>query len=80
VEKKHKFKSNNFTPFTSGEIYEKIYKTKVNSLPGEDDIQNIFLKNLPFDYVKSVLNVLVNRSIASGIPLKWKKAKIIQEK
>jgi len=75
--KRHSFKSDDFIPFTSGEIYKKIYKLKVNSSPGEDDIQNLFLKNLPFEYVKSILCHLVNRSIASGIPLKWKKAKII---
>jgi len=35
------------------------------------------LKNRPFDYVKSVSSVLVNKSTASGIPLEWKKDKFL---
>jgi endonuclease/exonuclease/phosphatase family metal-dependent hydrolase len=71
------FENSDFVPFTSGEIYSRIYKIKVNTSPGEDEIQNVFLKNIPFEYVKKILSHLINRAISSGIPKKWKKAKII---
>ncbi len=75
--KGHKFESNDYIPFTLGEIYKKINKIKVSSSPGEDDIQNILLKNLPFDYVRTLLYHLINKAIKLGIPQNWKKAKII---
>jgi len=61
--KGHKFESNDYIPFTLGEIYKKINKIKVSSSPGEDDIQNILLKNLPFDYVRTLLYHLINKAI-----------------
>jgi len=58
------------------EIINVIKKIKV-SFPGEDQIHNIFLKNLPYDYVNKVLAPPVNRSIDTGIPTDWKIAKTI---
>ena len=58
-------------------IWKAIQKIKINSAPGDDQIHNILLKNIPHDYISKVLNVLVNRAVVSGIPEEWKKAKII---
>jgi len=51
---KHEF-SNDYLPFSTHEIIKTIKKLKVNSSPGLDRLQNIFLKNLPYDYVSKVL-------------------------
>ena len=65
-----------FVPFSSSEIYLTIKNIKNNTSPGEDLIQNIFLKEIPYEYIKKILSVLVNRSINCGIPKSWKSAKI----
>ena len=65
-----------FVPFSSSEIYLTIKNIKNNTSPGEDLIQNIFLKEIPYEYIKKILSVLVNRSIKCGIPKSWKSAKI----
>lgn len=72
---KHKF-LNDFIPFSTFDIIKAIRKIKIISAPGGDQIQNIVLKNIPYDYISKVLSVLVNRSIESGIPIEWKKANI----
>ena len=69
--------SNDRLPFSTIEIVKAIKKIKVSSSPGEDQIHNIFLKHIPYEYVSKVLCVLINRSVDSGIPLEWKVAKII---
>jgi hypothetical protein len=69
------FENSDFVPFTSGEIYRRIFKIKVNSSPREDAIQNVFLKNIPFEYVKKILSHLINRAISLGILKNRKKLK-----
>ena len=39
-------------------------------------IHNVFLKNLPYNYVSKVLSCLVNRAIDTGVPTEWKEATI----
>ena len=65
-----------FIPFTVGDLMKKIKHLKIKSSPGGDDIHNLFIKETPFDYVKKVLLVLMNRSINTGIPKEWKLANI----
>ena len=69
--------SNDYIRFSTYDIIKAIQKIKINSAPGDDQIHNILLKNIPHDYISKVLNVLVNRAVVSGIPEEWKKAKII---
>jgi len=76
VVSEYKFK-NDLIPFTTYEIIKAIKKIKISSSPGVDKIHNIFLKNMPYDYVHKVLAPLVNRSVDTGIPNEWKIAKII---
>jgi len=74
----HEFslEGDDFVPFSSSEIYLTIKNIKINTSPGEDLIQNIFLKEIPYEYIKKILSVLVNRSINCGIPKSWNSAKI----
>jgi len=71
-----KFNSDDFIPYNTGEIIKTINKIHANTSPGEDQVQNIFLKHLPFEYVSKMLSVLVNRVVTEGIPQTWKEAKI----
>ena len=71
-----KFHSDDFLPYNTGEIIKTINKIRSNTSPGEDQVQNIFLKHLPYEYVRKVLAVLVNRAVTEGIPQTWKEAKI----
>jgi hypothetical protein len=43
-----------FVPFSSSEIYLTIKNIKNNTSPGEDLIQNIFLKEIPYEYIKKI--------------------------
>ena len=62
--------------FNINDIFTAINKLGIGKSPGEDGIHNIFLKNLPFDYVKKFILRLVNLSIYSDLPEVWKKATI----
>ncbi len=66
-----------YLPLSTYEIIQTIKKLKVNSSPGLDRLQNIFLKNLPYDYVSKVLSVLVNRAVDKGTLEDWEEVKII---
>ena len=55
------FTSGNFDSFTSKELVKVVNKLKINSSPGGDNIHNLFLKKLPFEYIKKVLLKLVKR-------------------
>ena len=70
------FSNSNFLPFNTIEIVKAIKKLKLNSAPGVDGIQNIFLKKLPYDFINKLLLKLINKSINSGIPDIWKKATV----
>ena len=48
--------------FNIGDIYKILNKLKLGKSPGEDGIHNIFLKNLPFDYINKFILRLVNLS------------------
>ena len=50
-----KFNSDDFIPYNKGEIIKTINKIHANTLPGEDQVQNIFLKHLPDEYVRKLL-------------------------
>ena len=50
-----------------------IKKLKVGSSPGEDNIHNLFLKNLQTGALEKLLE-LVNLSLADGLPDAWKTA------
>ena len=69
--------SSDFVPFSTHDIIKAIKKIKINSAPGDDQLHNILLKKIPYDYIDKVLSVLINRAVDSGIPNEWKKAKII---
>ncbi len=56
-------------------IIKSITKIKISPSPGEDDIHNTFLENLP--YVNKVLACLVNRSVNNGIPNEWKVVQVV---
>ena len=68
---------NDFLPFSTYEIVKAIKKIKISSSPGEDQVHNIYLKYIPYEYVGKILKFLVNKSIETGIPIEWKIAKII---
>ena len=68
---------NDFVQFPPHVIHKALGKLKINSSPGVDQIHNLLLKKLPFEYTKKVLFLLVNKSIESGMPKIWKEAKII---
>ena len=70
------FASGNFDSFTSKELAKVVNKLKINSSPGGDNIHNLFLKKLPFEYIKNVLLKLVNRAAKSGMPESWKVANV----
>ena len=70
------FSNSNFIPYNTIEIVKAIKKLKLNSAPGVDGIQNIFLKKLPYDFINKLLVKLINKSINSGIPDIWKKATV----
>ena len=72
----HKLK-NDFVKFSPHAIQKALEKLKTNSSPGADQIHNLLLKKLPFEYTKKILFCLVNRSIESGMPKIWKEARII---
>ena len=65
-----------FVPFSSNELVKRISKLKVNSASGSDSVQNLFIKQAPFEYVRKVVLVLLNKAIEHGIPSDWKKADI----
>ena len=71
-----KFHSDDFLPYNTGEIIKTINKIQANTSPGEAQVQNIFLKHLPYEYVSKMLSALVNRVVTEGIPQTWKEAKI----
>ncbi len=66
-----------FVPFSVHDILVAIKKLKINSSPGSDQIHNLLLKNLPYQFICKLFYSLVNRSIQSGMPVVWKLAKII---
>ena len=70
------FSKGGFIPVSTRELIKAIKKLKINSSPGDDGIQNIFLKKLPFEYVQKVLLRLINLAFCKGIPKDWKIAVI----
>ncbi len=50
----HKLK-NDFVQFPSHVIHKALGKLKINSSPGADQIHNLLLKKLPFEYTKSTV-------------------------
>ena len=70
------FSKGGFIPVSTRELIKAIKKFKINSSPGYDGIQNIFLKKLPFEYVQKVLLRLINLAFCKGIPNDWKIAVI----
>ena len=71
------FTDDSFLPFTTYEIYTLLKNIKVDTSPGSDEIQNIFLKKLPYEFIDKYLRILVNKVVKEGIPDTWKSAKII---
>ena len=58
--KLHKIKVNkvvekDFISFSISKLFKVINKLKVNSSPWSGQMQNIFLKNLPYDFLSKVL-------------------------
>ncbi len=64
-----------FTKVSLDELRGIIKTLKVGSSPGEDNIHNIFIKQLPTKAVEKLLE-LVNISIVEGLPDAWKIASI----
>ena len=73
---KNHFFIHDFVPFSVSDIYKVIKKLKINSSPGFDQIHNLLLKHLPYEYICKLIYRLVNFSIESGMPLDWKFASI----
>ena len=53
------------------EIFKIVNKLKLGKSPGEDGINNIFLRNLAFDYMNKFMLRLINLSL-KNVPLAWK--------
>ena len=69
------YSDNEFSKVSLVELVGVINKLKVGSSPGEDNIHNLFLKNLPIRALEKLLE-LVNLSLAEGLPDAWKTASI----
>ena len=69
------YSDNEFSKVSLAELSVVIKKLKVGSSPGEDNIHNLFLKNLPTGALEKLLE-LVNLSLAEGLPDAWKTASI----
>ena len=69
---KFNFSETNIEFFSSSELIKVLNRLKINSSPGCDGIENIFLKRLPFEYSKNVLLKLFNLCLKEGIPDDWK--------
>jgi len=52
--------NNDFVKFSPHAIQKALEKLKTNSSPGADQIHNLLLKKLPFEYTKKILFCLVN--------------------
>ena len=62
--------------FITRDIYKVLSKLKNSSSPGPDGIFNIFIKKLPFEYIRKVLLKLLNLTLYKGMPFSWKIANI----
>ena len=73
--KMHNFNNSDIQYINMNEIYKVLNKLKIGKSPGGDKIQNVFLKNLPFNYVKILLH-LSNLAITMGPAKEWKVAAV----
>ena len=72
---KFDYSDSEFSRVSLEELSGVIKKLKVGSSPGEDNIQNLFLKKLPTRALEKLLE-LVNKSLVEGLPDAWKTASI----
>jgi len=72
---KFDFSDDQFAKITFSELSEILKNLKVDSSPGEDGVQNRFLKNLSSRGMDLLLK-LVNMSLIEGLPSAWKAAVI----
>ena len=70
-----KIGSSDMEQVSISEIYNIIKKLKTQTSPGMDQVHNILIKNLPFNYVK-IIQILSNLAIKTGSALYWKSAVI----
>lgn len=67
----------NLNPVTDDEVKNIIKQTKLRKAPGEDNITNRHLKNLPPNYIKYLTNIFNGMLSLGHFPNKWKNAIII---
>ena len=68
-----KLGSSDMEQVSISEIYQIIKKLKTQTAPGLDQVHNILIKKLPFNFVK-ILQILSNLAIKTGAALYWKSA------
>ena len=73
--KNHNFDNTDLQVLDLNEIYKVLNNLKIGKSPGIDQIQNVFLKNLPFNYVKILLH-LSNLAISTEPAKEWKLAAV----
>lgn len=62
--------------FVEKELNEAISNLK-NTSPGEDDIENMFIKNLRVDYLQYLLSLFNKSWVSESLPKQWKTALLV---